>query len=646
VTVLAAAAVLALFAGGYLYFQRTPRAAPKLTDRDTIVLADFINKTGDPVFDGTLRQGLAIQLEQSPFLSLISEDRIQRVLPLMGQGADAPLTSKVAREICERTASAAVLEGSIERIGSQYVLGLRAKNCRTGDVLADEQAQPARKEDVLNALSQIAGQFRKRVGESLATIEKHSTPLPEATTQSLQALKAYSQGLKVVSSSGDVASAPFFKHATEIDPQFAMAHARLGLTYSSVGEYALSATSFAKARQLRDRASDAEKFFIEASYDLQVTGNLERAQQTCEEWSRTYPRERDPHGFLGAMVYPVLGKYPEALEEAKKMVAIDPDFSIGYLQVAFNNTFLGRLAESDNALREAARRKLEIPEFFVQRYQNAFLKGDSAGMDREVARSWGKPEVEDWLSDQKAFVLAYSGQLRQAKKNAQDAVDLAIHATQKERAAQFQAGLALWEAFFGDASEAKGTAKEVLRLSNGRDAEYGAAFALALAGDSSEGKRLAKDLETRFPEDTGVKSSYLPALRALLVLKGDPANAVELLRDATSYELGTPPSVAVAFFGSLYPVYVRGLAFLAMRHGAEAAAEFRKIIDHRSIVIGDPIGALAHLQLGRALVMSGDNVNAAAAYRDFLTLWKDADPDIPVLKEARAEYARMLPATS
>ncbi len=614
---------------------------PKLTDKDTIVLADFENQTNDPVFDGTLRQGLAIQLEQSPFLSLISDDRIQRILPMMGQAVDGRLTPKIAREICVRTASAAVLEGSIASLGSQYVLGLRAKNCRTGDILDEEQVPATRKEDVLNALSQIAGKFRKRVGESLATVQKHSTPLAEATTPSLDALKVYTEGLKVLDSRGDIAARPYLKRAIDLDPQFAMAHARLGLTYTSAGEYGLATQSFAKARQLRDRASDAERFFIEASYDLLVTGNLERAQQTCEEWSRIYPRDITVHGFLGAMVYPVIGKYQEALEEAKKLVAGDPDFAIGYLQVAFNNTFLGHLDLSDNTLRQAAARNMEIPEFVAQRFVNAFLRGDKAGMDREVSLSHGKPDVDDWLSYQEAFVLAYSGHLRQATEKSRRAADLATGASLRERAATWETGPAIWAALFGKESEARRNSQQALNLSKGRDVEYGAAFALALSGDTSEAQRVAKDLETRFPEDTGVRSSYLPTLRAILVLKSEPAKAIELLRKAIPYELGTPPSTAVGYFGNLYPVYVRGLAFLAMRQGAEAAVEFRKIIAHRNIVAIDPIGALAHLQLGRALVISGDPASATAAYRDFFTLWKDADSDIPVLREARAEFARM-----
>jgi len=367
--VLAAAAVLAFCAAGYFYFHRTP----KLTDKDTIVLADFTNTTGDPVFDGTLRQGLAIQLEQSPFLKLVSEQRIHQSLHLMGQPADARLTPELAKEICERTASAAVLDGSIASLGSQYVVGLRATTCRTGEVLDEEQVQAARKEDVLNSLSQIASRFRTRVGESLTAVQKHDTPLAEATTPSLEALKAYSAGLKT-GLSGSIAGVPFFKRAIEIDPQFAVAHAALGLMYGDIGESGLSEESTSKAYELRDRASDREKCFITASYELHVTGNLEKAQQTCESWVRTYPREMLPHAFLAGIVYIASGGYEKAVEEDTKAIEIDPAFGIGYSQLAWNYEYLDRLGEATNTLQQAAARKLEISDFLVQRYDIAFLK--------------------------------------------------------------------------------------------------------------------------------------------------------------------------------------------------------------------------------------------------------------------------------
>jgi tetratricopeptide (TPR) repeat protein len=638
VIVPATAAVLASFVAGYFYFHRTS----KLTDKDTIVLADFVNTTADPVFDATLRQGLAIQLEQSPFLSLVSEERIQQALRLMGRPADARLTPELAREICMRIASAAVLDGSIASLGSQYVLGLRAKNCRTGDILDEEQVQAARKEDVLNSLSQIASKFRTRVGESLATVEKHDTPLAEATTPSLEALKAYSAAWKVLSTTGSAAAVPLFKRAIEIDPKFAMAHALLGRIYDDIGESSLSAESTSKAYQLRDRASDREKFFITASYDLQVTGNLEKAQQTCESWAQTYPREMIPHAFLSGIIYPVFGEYEKAGEEAEKALELDPDFAIGYTLLAFSYEELNRLREAEYTLRRASERKLEIPDLLVLRYDIAFLKGDQTGMEREAALAQRKSGAEDWILDHEAFVLAYSGHLQQARRMSQHAADLAQQSVRRERAALYETGAALWEAFFGNTPAARRGAMAALELSKCRDVEYGAAFALALAGDSFWSQTLADDLEKRYGQDTSAGFSYLPALRALLALNHDhPSRAIELLQTAVPYELGAPHCSFQGFFGSFYPVYVRGEAYLAARRGTEAAVEFQKILDHRGIVVSDPIGALAHLQLGRALALSGDKTKAKAAYQDFLTLWKDADPDLPVLEQAKAEYAKL-----
>jgi serine/threonine protein kinase/tetratricopeptide (TPR) repeat protein len=641
-----AASTLVLAAGGFfLWQQRGP--AKQLTDKDTIVLADFTNTTGDAVFDETLRQGLAIQLEQSPYLSMVSDERVRGTLGLMGQPGDARLTPKLAEELCERTASAAVLEGSIASLGSQYVLGLRAKNCRTGDLLDQEQGQAARKEDVLNTLSQMASKFRTRVGESLATVEKHDTPLAEAMTSSLDALKAYSAAWKVASSSGNAAAVPLFQRAVEIDPKFAMAYARLGHAQVTVGESAIGSENLGKAYLLRDRASDSEKFFIAASYDMEVTGNLERAQQTFELWAQTYPREIPPHGFLSGRIYPVLGQYEKAVEHGRKQVELGPDIGFAYVNAAFSSMKMDRLEDAENTLKRASERKIEVPNFSLIRYEIAFLRDDQAGMEREVARVRGKSEAESRITNESAFVLAHSGHLQQARKQSQRAAEQAQLAAQLDRVAEFEVGPALWEAFFGNAPEARQGASAVLKLSKSRDAEYGAAFALALAGDSSTAERVAKDLETRFPEDTAVKYNYLPALRALLALKpsqnqkSDPSKAIELLQIAAPYELGEPPSSLYGMFGALYPIYVRGEAYLAARQGAEAAVEFQKILDHRGIVVSDPIGALADLQLGRAFALSGDKIKAKSAYQDFLTLWKDADHDIPILIAAKKEYAAL-----
>jgi predicted Ser/Thr protein kinase len=613
-----------------------------LTEKDTIVLADFTNTTGDPLFDGTLRQGLEIQLEQSPFLSLISEERIQRTLRQMGQPPDARLSPERAREICERTASAAVLQGSIASLGSQYVLGLRAKTCGAGDVLDDEQVQARRKEDVLNALSQIASKFRTRVGESLATIEKHDTPLYEATTPSLEALKAYSAGMRVSFSTGCADAVPLIKRAVEIDPQFATAYAALGLMYSGLGESVLSIESTREAYELRDHASDREKFFITTLYDRDATGNLEKEQQTLVLWAQSYPRDRDAHGLMSGYASQGSGQYERSIKEATVAIGIDPDLSPGYVNIAFDYFYLDRLPEAEKALQRASEHKVEMAEVFLLKYYLAFLNADRGGMDRAVALAKGKPGVEDWMEHSEALVLARSGHLRAAAEVSRRAVDLAQQAGQRERAATYRAGEAVWEAFFGDVASARRSAMAALELSKGREVEYGAALALAMAGDSSRSQALASDLEKRFPEDTSVQFSYLPVLGGLFTLnRHEPQKAIEFLQIAAPYDFAVPAIDFNAFFGGLYPVYVRGQAYLAARQGAAAATEFQKILDHRGIVAGDPVGAMARLQLGRALDLSGDKAKARAAYQDFLTLWKDADPDIPILRQAKAEYARL-----
>jgi DNA-binding winged helix-turn-helix (wHTH) protein/tetratricopeptide (TPR) repeat protein len=625
----------------YFYLHKTQ----KLTDKDTIVLADFTNTTGDPVFDRTLRQGMAVQLEQSPFLSLISEERIRQTLRLMGQQSDARLTPEISGEICERTASAAVLDGSIASLGNEYVLTLRATDCRSGDVLDEEQVQAARKEDVLNALSQIASRFRTRVGESLSTVKSHDTPLAEATTPSLEALKAFSEGWQVSFSSGSAASVPFFQRAIETDPGFASAYASLGRMYGDIGETVLSAESLREAYQLRNHTSDQEKFFISANYELQVTGNLEKARQTCDLWAKAYPRAWLPHALLSGAVYTSLGKYDQSIEHGKMAIGVDPDFSIGYANLALSYMALERLDEAENTLQRAFDRKIESPDLFILRYAIAFVKRDQRAMERVAAEAEEKPGVDDWMANSAAFVSAYSGHLEEARKMSRRAAELARKAGRRDTEALYQADEAVREALFGNASTTKQRAGRAVELSKSRDVEYGAAFALALSGESSRSQALTQDLARRFPEDTRVQFNYVPTLRALVVWNhSQPTNAVELLQTAIPYELGMPSEGGSEYLlgaGNLYPAYVRGLAYLASHRGVEAAGEFQKILDHRGIVISDPVGALAHVQLGRAYALSGDKAKAKSAYQDFLTLWKDAEPDIPILKQAKSEYAKL-----
>jgi tetratricopeptide (TPR) repeat protein len=449
-------------------------------------------------------------------------------------------------------------------------------------------------------------------------------------------------GMNVGNSRGHLAAVPLRKRATELDPNFATAYAWLGRAYGAVGEAGLSAEATRKAWQLRDRASDQEKFYIDFSYYRFVTGDLEKSLQTCELWAQTYPRDPRPHGFLGSSASTALGKFERAAEENQKELEMDPDHSMGYANLAADYIYIDRLPEAESTLRRAYERKLDIPDYLGHRYRIAFLKGDEREMKRLAAVAEEDPELEDWIRDQEASVLAYSGHLQRARSMSQRAIDLASQRGRREAAAQHEAGAAVREALFGNMAEARRFAASAHGLSNGRDAEYGTALAYGFAKEFSKSRTLADDLEERFAEDTMVRFSYLPTIRALVALnQGQPSAAIELLHSAGRYELGYQGCCSVGFVGSLYPIYVRGEASLRAQRGSEAAAEFQKILDHRGIVFADPVGALARLQLGRALVLAGDEAKARTAYQDFLTLWKDADPDIPIIKQAKAEYANL-----
>jgi eukaryotic-like serine/threonine-protein kinase len=638
---LVAAAAIGVVAAvvGYIFY---PRQAP-LTDKDTIVLAEFTNTTGDPVFDDTLRQGLAVQLQQSPFLRLISDQQIRSTLPLMNQPADARLTPDVARIVCVRTGGAAVLEGSIAALGSQYVLGLRATNCATGDILADEQAQAARKEEVLSTLSQMTTRFRTRVGESLATVEKYSTPL-EATTPSVEALQAYSAGMKAALT-GSVRALPLFQRAVAIDPDFALAYAQVGFRYGTVGESALARQSLLKAYQLRDRASDAERFYIETLYDRDFTGNLERERRTLETWAGSYPRDSRPHTLLAGLALLSTGQHELAIAETEKAIALDPGVAPSYGNRAFNLLMLNRLDDVLLTQRLAAERKLESAELLQTQYFVAFLTGNENELRRTATAARKSPATEDIISHIEALALARSGQLQAAGRMAVVHVQIAQRSGRRERAGLFEAARAVWDAFYGNVAAARHGATRALDLGRGgREVDYAAAFALALAGDLPQSRALAEDLAREFPDDTSVQFMYLPTLRALFSLNTptpDAAAAIQTLQTASRYDLALGRLGFIGRFGGLYPIYVRGLAHLAARQPAEAAAEFQRILDHRSFVIVDPMDAMARLHLARALTLSGDTVKARSAYNDLFMLWKSADPDIPVLKQARAEYATL-----
>jgi len=637
-----ATAVMMLSAGIFLWV----REAPTLTDKDTIILADFENRTGEPVFDDTLRQGLAVALQQSPFISLISDRKVQQTLALMGQPKEARLTLEAAQQICERTGSAMVLEGSITTLGSAYVLGLRARNCNTGSILDQEQAVAASREDVLNSVSKIARTFRTRVGESLVTVEKHSTPLAQATTSSLEALKAYSIGIKALVSSGIAVAIPFFRRATEIDPKFAMAHASLGLAYSTIGESALSVESTTKGWLLRDRVSDRERFFIDFTYDRHVTGNLEKAYQTLELWLQTYPRGEQPNdaeSLLGGLSTHGTGRFERALEASQAAIAADPDFGLAYINLASSYFFSDRFPEAERTLQRASERKLAMPEYLLIRYNIAALKSDQEQMGRAVGLATGQRRAEHWIAHEENLALARSGRLQAARRSSTRAFNLALQEGEREAAASYRAARAVGEALCGNAAEGTNNAMAALELSKGRDVQYAAGLALALAGHPSRSEALAGDLEKRFPEDTFVRFTYAPVLHALAALEwGKAADSVEGLQIALRYELAVNGLNFNHFsLGGLHSAYVRGQALLAEHRYAESVAEFQKILDHPGLVGLDPIGALARLQVGRAFALSGDTTKAKAAYKDFLTLWVSADADIPILQHAKAEYARL-----
>ena len=617
---------------------------PKPAERGTIVLGDFANNTGDAAFNG-VRQVLALELGKAPDFSLLPDARVSQTLGLMVRAPDTKLTPDVASEMCERTGSAATVEGSITGLANEYLLSLRARNCRTGDVLDDEQAPAAKKEEVFHALGQMADRFRTRAAEWLPPVPKEPSLPAEATTPSLEAWKSYSAAMKALQTKGTqpVEAVSLLKRAIEIDPKFAMAYAYLGRAYAALGESELAARNIAEAYELRNRVSDRENYFITFNYHRQVTRNLELARQTLESWAQKYPGDLEPHGFLAAFTTQGSGHYEKAAEEGQKAIGLDPDYSIGYQNVAFAYIYQNKLAEAEAVIRKASERKIETVEYSICRYFIAFLRSDQAAMEREMTYRQAKLEAQGSFEHQEALTLAYQGRLKEASRLSDRALILSRQAGLRERAAQFEGARAAWNALYGIHTDAQRSAEEALSLYRSRDADYGPAFALALVGELAPAHKIEVDLDKRYPEDTSVQFSYLPALRALQALgQGDLAKALEMTQVATPYDLAVPGTAFYdgAFFGALYPVYVRGLAYSRMGRHREAAAEFQKILDHPGITLNDPIGPLARLQLARALSASGDRAKSAAPYKDLLTLWKNADSDIKLIQEAKAEAAR------
>jgi eukaryotic-like serine/threonine-protein kinase len=604
-----------------------------LSETDGVVLADFVNSTGDPVFDGTLRQGMAVQLEQSPFWRVISEQRMQQTLKMMGRPADARINLETAREICARTGSAAVIEGSIASLGTHYVLGLRAESCRNGDVLDQEQAQAARKEDVLGALDKTATRLRSKLGESINSVQKFATTVEDATTPSLEALKAYSLGRKMFFEKGNAAALPFLQRAVELDPTFALAYRALGSVYGNLGQTDRMRINIRKAYELREKVSERERFYIEANYYWEGTGELEKAIPAYELWRQTYPTDYALYVHL-AVIYASLGNLEKALEEARESVRLEPNSGTNYTNLCFGYIHLNRLDEAEEAVKQAEERKLENEGLLAARYALGFLKGDTAQMAHTLSAAMGKPGTEDALLAAQANTEAWRGRWKDARQRTRRAMSSAEQNDARERAAGYEARTALGEVESGMREEARSDAHAAINLSSNREVLERVALALALAGDIAAAEKLAAELDRTFPLDTLVQRYRLPAIRAAVALqRKDPKRAVELLQVTSPIELGDN--------GEFSPIYLRGKAYLMLRDGNAAAAEFQKFMDHRGRVENLPWGAMARLQLARAYAMSGDRTKAKIAYEDFLALWRDADPDIPVLKQAKVEYGKL-----
>jgi tetratricopeptide (TPR) repeat protein len=595
-----------------------------------------VNGTGDPGFDGAPRHILAAEFENSPGLALLPDARVSRTLRFMMRPPEAKLTPEVAAEICERTASAAVVEGSITSLGAGYMLDLRARNCQTGDVLDEARARAAKKEEVSKALGQMANGFGARASESIPQPRKEPSLHTEVTTPSLEAWRSYSAAMKAAQTrSLGAETRSLLKRAIEIDPKFAMAYAQLGLSATEA-----SAENVARAYELRAQVSDWENYYITFNYHRQVTGNLELARQTLESWVLKYPNSVEPHGLLSAFTSQAFGRYEKAVEEGQKAIQLDPDFAIGYINTAWAYVYQNRPAEAEAMLWKASERKIDMVELSLCRYFIAFQRGDRTAMERESTYRNSKFQAQGRFEHQEASTFAYQGRLKEAARLWDRALMLTREGNFLERAALFQGARAVWSALYGIRSQARANATSALSLYRSRDADYGPAFALTLVDDLGQAHTIEEMLAKRYPDYTSALFSYLPTLRALEALHhGDPLKALETTQAAAPYELAVPGTAYYSgpFFGALYPVYVRGLAYSRMSRYREAAAEFQKILDNPGITMNDPIGPMARLQLARALAASGDRAKSAAVYKDLLMLWKDADPDIPVVQQARAE---------
>ncbi len=631
---LATVVVVAFAVGGYWRWG----GRPALTEKDTIVLADFTNTTGDDVFNDALKEGLAVELDQSPFLNILSEGKVSQQLRYMGQSSEQRLTPELAREVCRREGSKAMLLGSIALIGTHFVIGLKAVSCSNGDSLGKEQVEAQRREDVLREMHAAAGRLRKKLGESLASIQKYDTPLEQATTSSLEALQAYSMAMKIWRARQDVAAIPLFKRAVELDPSFALAYSDLAIMYSDQGEAGVSAEYSRKAYALRDRVTERERFSIDSTYFQSVTGELEKAAQVNEEWRQVYPHALGPRVTLG-LLDSDLGKLESALAHDLEAMQVANDTARVYSNLSYDYVSLDRLDDVKKVLEEARAKKLDdslLPNF----YQLAFLENDGKEMARCIAAAFGT-DAEDSILSSQADTEAYHGRLSNARELSRRAVAAALRGGAKETAATWQATSAMREAEFGNGAEGKKEAEAALALGPTRDVRIAAAMAFARSGDLAHAQSMVNDLYKEFPVNTLVVNYWLPSIRAAMALaRGDAPLAVGFLQTTAAYELagGMPPFSAG---GTMYPVYLRGLAYLAQRKWAEAAAEFEKIRDHRGLVWNFPTGTFTYLELGRAYTGAGEIAKARDSYRAFFSLWQDADPEIGALREAKAGFAKL-----
>jgi serine/threonine protein kinase/tetratricopeptide (TPR) repeat protein len=640
--------VAAAIAGAF-YF-RSRQTTHRLTDKDTIVLADFANSTGDAVFDDTLKTALSVSLRQSPFLNVLSDSEVAKTLQQMTRPVGTRLTPELARELCQRAGSKAYLAGTVGSLGSEYVLGLKAVNCQSGDTLAQEQVTAASKEKVLDALGEVASKLRGELGESLATVQKFDVPLEQATTSSLEALKAYSLGEIAYREKDSAAALPYHQRAIQFDPNFSTGYRAVGLDYFSLGEVGRANEYYTKAFQLREHASERENLEITADYHQHITGELDRAAQTYQEEIESYPRENTAYNRLG-VVFGLQGQYEKAADVTRQALRLAPDNVAMYDNLANYTLALQRFDEARQIIREAQARKLDDFTLHNALYALAFLGSDSAAMVEQEQWFASKPEYETFGLVLASDTEAYAGRMGKARELTKRAVDSAIRADNKEEGAIWQANAALEQAAYGNPTEARQSAAEALKLAPAsQGVEIEAALAFAMAGDTARAESLAQDLGKRFPLDTQMQSLCLPAIHTQLALdRKNPARALNAPQSASPIELGQ--IAFVANISCLYPSYVRGEEYLAAGQGTAAAAEFQKILDHGGIVWNCWTGALAHLGVAHANALQSRTsqgadadaarVRALAAYKDFLTLWKDADPDIPILKEAKAEYATL-----